>query len=414
MGQASGKLTISHVDHKTKTEASDIYIYPVETDGDVPQPISTGQIVNGDVTNAPDLPSIDDDVEHVATKSNMVAEISPVHDDHPAVVEHDQNGSVHVEEHDAASASGDKSKEEKQTKKTKNPLVWIHRRLSKRSSTSKKASDKTTEEATPTTEPNEPTEEAAAPVAAVTPEQAESATVSVTPVTAAEHQEVVEVASSLVDQVLGTAMIQQLSEQVVEHTPEFTSATTEVLKQQDQPASESVVEHPACPVEHVVECVPHEQPQAEASPSVEEAVTDTIPEVTELENDTTEHAPEIETESQPELPPQPEEIEKPLEEHMETEHTTVNANNTNAECDSQQLEMTEGTPAKKSFDHEDLEEQLPVDPEQNHVNGHDFEHHDDVVAAKLASLELTNGHSEHHLTTNGVNGTHSDVVVNGD
>ncbi|VDP76477.1 unnamed protein product [Echinostoma caproni] len=330
MGQATGKLTISHVENKNKTEA------PIEADGDAPQAVNAGQIVNGDVTNAPDLLPIDDDIEPVTTaKSNVTAE-APVAHDQPAAAEHGPNGSVNAvtEGHETSAVDEEKKKEEK-SKKTKNPLVWIHRRLSKRLSTSKKGSEKTSDDNVPA---EERTEEAALVAAtpagvATTTDIVESTTLSATPVTAAEHQQVVEAASSLVDQVLNTAMIQQMSEQSVEHTPEVAPITTEVVEQQ------------------------HE---------------------------------------------------------AETEQPVLDTNNTNAEYEPcyQPEGETETALMGKPTEHE-----VPVDStDANHVNGHgDFEHHeDDAVASKLANLELTNGHSEHHPTTNGVGGMHSDVIVNGD
>lgn len=94
----------------------------------------------------------------------------------------------------------------------------------------------------------------------------------------------------------------------------------------------------------------------------------------------------------------------------------MDTNNTNVASDEQSPEKIEVAPVEPSSDHEEAEEQgLARESEENHVNGGEFEHHDDAIASKLANLELTNGHTEqHHPTTNGVGGVHSDIVVNGD
>ncbi|KAA0191503.1 hypothetical protein FBUS_01131 [Fasciolopsis buskii] len=88
---------------------------PLEAD-DAPHPISTGQNINGDVTNAPDLPYIVDDIKPIATKSNVVSAVPPAHGDHPTVPEYDQNGSVHaVRKLGATPVPGDKPMYKKKT-----------------------------------------------------------------------------------------------------------------------------------------------------------------------------------------------------------------------------------------------------------------------------------------------------------
>ncbi|TGZ70612.1 hypothetical protein CRM22_003106 [Opisthorchis felineus] len=119
MGLASGKLTLHHVEDKHKPEANDAG--PHKT---VETPETASQLVNGDASVMSNVPAIDDEQPEKAVGEARTEVIQTV-DEVPG-----PNGTVHAGHEDAEAHETEK-------RKSKNPLSWIKRRLSKKSSTTK-------------------------------------------------------------------------------------------------------------------------------------------------------------------------------------------------------------------------------------------------------------------------------------
>lgn len=118
-------------------------------------------------------------------------------------------------------------------------------------------------------------------------------------------------------------MIQQSSEQVVEHNTEVVPAATE---QQYQPSIGATAEHSSCLAEQVLEYVSPEHKKTQTCPSVEELVFDaTNLVVAELLNADSEHMPKAKL--QPELSERPEQTEQLPVENLENEHPVMDKNN---------------------------------------------------------------------------------------
>ncbi|GAA56268.1 hypothetical protein CSKR_111624 [Clonorchis sinensis] len=119
MGLASGKLTLHHVDDKHRPEGDDAG--PQKT---VETPETASQLVNGDASVMSNVPAIDDEQPEKPVGEARTEVIQNV-DEVPG-----PNGTVHAG-HEGAEAH------ETEKRKSKNPLGWIKRRLSKKSSTTK-------------------------------------------------------------------------------------------------------------------------------------------------------------------------------------------------------------------------------------------------------------------------------------
>ncbi|KAF7256343.1 hypothetical protein EG68_07003 [Paragonimus skrjabini miyazakii] len=340
MGGTSGKLVISHVEDKMKVDNN------TEASHTSSGKACASQLVNGDANAVSDVPSIDEDVEETTAEAAGNAKQDSVCVDHtPEVAAHTQNPTVEPNGDVNTSVSPDIAELEK--KKHKNPLVWIKRRLSKKSSTTKRPSVDETQ-----TEKTEGTV-----LAASSPDE--------TPVSAEKCQsiyaagtsepEVVETASSLVQEVLSSAIAIEEAQQI-KLGPKDTSELKPIL---------DVTEEHNVSVQEVVQGNESTHDESVGVDRAESTIhCETQPDASELTPNAVNGDHENEKTAVEDFP-------------------VVDTNNTNVHCDVA-LKMEEPEVKSPAFD--------------------------DVMTAKLAGLELTNGHSH---TEDVTVTTPSEVVVNG-
>ncbi|CAL8101854.1 unnamed protein product [Calicophoron daubneyi] len=284
MGQAAGKLVISHPNTKTKDTAENLD-------------------ANGTDTQAENAPQTDKENDKTETHLNGAS-------DHVDEAATGPNGKVNGVE---GETTDEEKKDSKTPKKTKNPITWIQRRLSKRNSTTKK----------------QPVDE--------TPAEGDTGHVD-------EHP-AEDVASHPVE--VSESEVKQVAEALVDEA--ISSAVTSGNEQVPQPEAENAPHVTETPESKISDVSDH-QPHVEAIEKKHEAAV-------VIENNVPEVAVDILTNSTTEV----------------NGHPVVDTNNTNAENDCcQEKNVT-------------LKEQ------------------DEVVAKKLANLEITNGHMENE-----------EVLVNGD
>ncbi|KAF8572477.1 hypothetical protein P879_00585 [Paragonimus westermani] len=344
MGGTSGKLTISHVEDKMKvdnnTEAS-------HTPAGKP---CASQLVNGDANAVSDVPSIDEDVEETTAETAGSTKQDSVCVDHtPEVATHTENPTVEPNGDVNTSVSPDVAELEK--KKNRNPLVWIKRRLSKKSSTTKRPSVDETQ-----TEKTEGTV-----LAASSPDETPLSAEKCQSIDAigASEPEVAETASSLVQEVLSSAIAIEEAQQiklVPKDASELTPAV-DVAEEHNIPIQEFVQGHESTHDESFG--IDRTEPtiQCETQPDASEITSDTVNIVVNGDHGDEKAAVE--------------------------DFPVVDTNNTNVHCDHS-LTMEEPENKTSAFD--------------------------DVMTTKLTGLVLTNGHPH---TEDASETTPSELVVNG-
>ncbi|KAA3680506.1 uncharacterized protein DEA37_0007906 [Paragonimus westermani] len=308
------------------------------------------QLVNGDANAVSDVPSIDEDVEETTAETAGNTKQGSVCVDHtPQVATHTENPTVEPNGDVNTSVSPDIAELEK--KKNKNPLVWIKRRLSKKSSTTKRPSVDETQ-----TEKTEGTV-----LAASSPDETSVSAEKCQSIDAidASEPEVVETASSLVQEVLSSAIAMEEAQQIKLEPKDASELTpaVDVAEEHNIPTQEFVQEHESTHDESVG--VDRAEPtiQCETQPDASEIISNTVNIIVNGDHENEKTAVE--------------------------DFPVVDTNNTNVHCDHS-LRMEEPENKTPAFD--------------------------DVMTAKLAGLVLTNGHS-HTEDANAT--TSSELVVNG-
>ncbi|KER26180.1 hypothetical protein T265_14060, partial [Opisthorchis viverrini] len=232
MGLASGKLTLHHVEDKHKPETNDAA--PHKT---VETPETASQLVNGDASVMSNVPAIDDEQPEKPVGEARTEVIQTV-DEVPG-----PNGTVHAG-HEGAETH------ETEKRKSKDPLGWIKRRLSKKSSTTKPESA-----------------ELEHPIAGEQGDSPKADETTETPSIPEAH--VTETAESLVNEVISSAVAAE-QEQEVDTTPP--SAVAEELqmstKHETTHAEPTDVVEETEPATSPVE--PEPTPMAEDEPACEE------------------------------------------------------------------------------------------------------------------------------------------------
>ncbi|KAF5402737.1 hypothetical protein PHET_03293 [Paragonimus heterotremus] len=344
MGGTSGKLVISHVEDKMKVDNN------TEASHTSAGKACASQLVNGDANAVSDVPSIDEDVEETTAGTAGNTKQDSVCVDHTSeVATHTGNPTVEPNGDVNTSVSPDIAELEK--KKNKNPLVWIKRRLSKKSSTTKR----------PSVDETQAEKVEGSVLAASSPD--------VTPVSVEKCQsidaagtsepEVVETASSLVQEVLSSAIAMEEAQQI-KLGPKDTSELKPIMDVTDEhniPMQEVVQGHEPTHDESVVVDRTESTIHCGTQPDASEVTPNVVNTVVNGDHENEEAAVE--------------------------DFPVVDTNNTNVHCD------------------------VAPKMEEPEVNTPAF---DDVMTAKLSGLELTNGHSHtEDVTTT----TPSEVVVNG-